>query len=98
MSSKFGARISKPGWFRPAEGVTENISQRGIFVRTKAWHVFGVTDQAVVTILLPPNFSGHVKTVGLQGKAAVTRVDPQQGGVALQFERDLKFFERVNVV
>jgi hypothetical protein len=27
IGSKFGARISKPGWFRPVEGVAENISQ-----------------------------------------------------------------------
>jgi hypothetical protein len=90
---KFSARISKPGWFRPVEGATENISQRGAFVRTEDWHAFGVKDQAVVTILLPPSFSGQVKTVGLQGNAVVTRVDQQKGGVALRFDRDFSTFE-----
>ena len=90
---KFSARISKPGWFRPVEGATENISQRGAFVRTEDWHAFGVKDQAVVTILLPPSFSGQERTVGLQGKAVVTRVDHQKGGVALRFEREFRAFK-----
>ena len=34
----------------------------------------------------------------MQGMAIVSRVDPQKRGVALRFERDLKFFERVNAV
>jgi len=98
ISSKFGARISKPGWFRPAEGVTENISQRGTFARTEDWRAFGVKDQAIVTILLPASFSGQEVPVGLQGKAVVTRVDHQKGGVALRFESDFKVFKPVNAL
>ena len=90
---KFSARISKPGWVRLIEGVTENISQRGTFLRTDDWHAFGVKDQAVVTILLPPSFTGQVKTVGLQGNAMVTRVDHQKGGVALRFDKEFRAFE-----
>jgi len=98
IGSKFSARISKPGWFRPIEGVAENISQRGTFVRTEDWHAFGVEDQAVVTILLPPSFSGQERTVGLQGKAVVTRVDHQKGGVALRFDRDFRAFESLTAL
>ena len=94
---KFSARIAKPGWFRPVEGATENISQRGAFVRTEDWHAFGVNDQAVVTILLPPSFTGQVKTVGLQGSAVVTRVDHQKGGVALRFDKEFSAFEPLNL-
>ena len=93
IGSKFSARISKLGWFRPIEGVTENISQRGTFLRTDDWHAFGVKDQAVVTILLPPSFTGQVTTVGLQGNAMVTRVDHQKGGVALRFDKEFRAFE-----
>ena len=98
IGSTFSARISKPGWFRPVEGVTENISQRGTFVRTEDWHAFGVKDQAIVAILVPASFSGQEKTVGLQGKAVVTRVDHQKGGLALRFDRDLRAFEPLNAL
>jgi len=62
------------------------------------WHAFSVEDQLIVTILLPAAFSGQEVPIGLQGMAIVSRVDPQKRGVALRFERDLKFFERVNAV
>ena len=96
IDSKFRARISKPGWVRLTEGVTENISQRGTFLRTDDWHAFGVKDQAVVTILLPPSFTGQVKTVGLQGNAVVARVDHQKGEVALRFDKEFRAFEPLN--
>ena len=62
------------------------------------WHAFSVEDQLIVTILLPAAFSGQEVPMSLQGMAIVSRVDPQKRGVALRFERDLKFFERVNAV
>jgi hypothetical protein len=96
ISSNFGARISKSGLDRPASGVVENISQRGAFVRTEDWHAFGVKDRAIVAIVIPAGFSGQEVPVELRGMAVVTRLDRQRGGVALQFERDFKLFERVN--
>lgn len=98
IGSKFSAWISKAGWPLPVEGVTENISRRGTFVRTEDWHAFRVKDQTVVTILLPPSFSGQERTVGLRGNAVVIRVDDQKGGVALQFDRDFRAFESLNAL
>lgn len=97
VSANFVATTFQSGRGRAADGVTENISQGGAFIRVEDWHAFSAADQVVVTILLPADFSGLDRPVVLQGVAIVSRVDPQKAGVALRFERDFEFFERVNV-
>jgi PilZ domain len=97
VSANFVATIFQTGRRRAAEGVTENISQGGAFIRVEDWHAFNAADQVTITIVLPADFCGQEMPIALRGVAIVSRVDPQKGGVALRFERDFKFFERVDV-
>lgn len=97
-SANFVATIFQSGRRPATEGVTENTSQGGAFRRVEEWQAFSAADQVIVTILLPADFCGQEMPIALQGVAIVSRVDPQKGGVALRFEREFKFFERVNVL
>ncbi|MBW1982465.1 MAG: FHA domain-containing protein [Deltaproteobacteria bacterium] len=79
------------------EGQSMNLSQGGAFVRTKAWHGVRVNDKAVVTFFLPPDFTGHDKTIGLQGEGIITRVDEDNQGVGIKFVKGFKQFEQITV-
>jgi len=98
VSANFVATTFQSGRGRAADGVIENISQGGAFIRVEDCHAFSAADQVILTILLPADFSGLNRPVLLQGVGIVSRVDPQKAGVALRFKRDFEFFERVNVV
>jgi hypothetical protein len=79
----------------PIEGAAENVSQRGAFIKTKGWGSFQIQDRAVVTFLIPPEFSGQSRVIGLQGDAVVTRIDQEKEGVAVEFIRHLKQFQPI---
>jgi hypothetical protein len=91
----FKARLSKVGVSYPIEGNTENVSQGGAFIKTKDWHSFRPNDKTIVTVYLPPIFTGQDATIGLQGTALVSRVDEENEGVAVQFLKNFKQFERI---
>jgi hypothetical protein len=78
-----------------AEGVTDNISQGGAFIKTKDWRLFQVNDETLVTLFLPPIFSGQDKPVGLRGSAVITRIDQENEGVALKFTKSFQELEQV---
>ena len=75
------------------EGITENLSQGGAFIKTGKWPNFQINDKAVVAFFLPPNFTGLAETVGLHGTATVTRTDKENKGIGLRFIRNFRHFE-----
>lgn len=77
------------------EGVTENVSQGGAFIKTKDWRAFQAGDQTVVTFLLPPSFTDRKETIGLRGDAVIKRIDQEIEGIALQFTKSFGQFERI---
>jgi hypothetical protein len=90
------ANLAKADLAHGVEGQTEDLSQGGAFVRTADWRSFRVNDQTVVTLYLPPAFSGQDATIGLRGAATVTRIDEKNEGVALEFVRSVRQFERID--
>jgi len=96
VTQYFRAKLAKAGLPDGVEGETENLSQGGAFVRTSDWHSFQVNDRTVVTLFLPPAFSGQEATIGLRGAAIITRIDEENEGVALEFVRSFKQFERID--
>lgn len=92
----FQSSLFKLGLYSPAAGMTENLSPGGAFINTRDWHAFQARDQVVVTLFIPPSFSGQERTISLQGAATVARVDQKNKGIAVQFETTLKQFERVD--
>jgi hypothetical protein len=77
------------------EGVTENISQVGTFIKTKDWKTLKTDDQVSVAISLPSVFSEQYATVEMVGPGIITRVDEENEGVGIQFIRSFKQFKRV---
>ena len=94
-SCHFPVRISKEGLDTAIRGVTENLSQIGTFIRTKEFSVFKTNDQVDIYIFIPSLFSPKYKTVGMQGKGFITRVDEESGGLAIQFKTNFKAFGRI---
>jgi hypothetical protein len=96
ITQYFRAELAKGGAASGIEGETENISQRGAFIRTSDWGSFQVNDRTVVTLFLPPAFSGQEAPIGLRGAAIITRIDEENEGVALEFVRSFRQFERID--
>jgi hypothetical protein len=80
------------------QGVTENISQGGAYVKVEDWRPFQTGDQTVITFILPSSFTDRGKTIGLRGEAEIKRVDQQNEGIALEFSRYFQEFEKIDQV
>ena len=91
----FPAKLSKPQNTFLIQGVTENISQVGTFIKTKDWQSFKPNDQVSVAIALPSVFSEHHAPVEMTGPGIVTRVDEENEGIGIQFIKSFKQFKRV---
>lgn len=77
------------------EGVTENVSLGGALIKTKDWRTFRVGDHAVVTFFLPPTFTEREETLGLRGDAIIRRIDQKNEGIALEFVKNFRQFQRI---
>src|SRR5512139_320134 len=96
VTQYFRAKLAKGDVPNGIEGETQNLSQGGAFVRTSDWRSFQVNDRTVVTLFLPPAFSGQEAPIGLRGAAIITRIDEENEGVALEFVRSFRQFERID--
>jgi hypothetical protein len=96
LSRHFSAKLSRVGLYFPIEGVTENVGPCGAFIKLNELHAFQLRDQIILTLFIPPSFSGQEKTIGLQGPARIIRLVGDNQGVAVKFLRPLKQFERTN--
>jgi len=94
LSFHFLTILNTPRFELPIEGVTENLSQGGALIKTGDWRTFQIEESAIVTLFLPPTFSGQDETIGLKGMAVVRRIDQEKEGVAVQFTKSFKQFAR----
>ncbi|HYA02274.1 MAG TPA: PilZ domain-containing protein [Syntrophobacteria bacterium] len=81
------------GW---VHGTSVNVSQSGAFIRTENWPLFRVDEPATIIWTLPTEFTGQSEMISLQGEAIVCRVDHHNHGIAVQFLKSFKAFERIN--
>jgi pSer/pThr/pTyr-binding forkhead associated (FHA) protein len=95
---QFVTQIFTPRNDYETQGVTENISQGGAYIKVEDWRAFQTGDQTVLTLLLPPSFTDRGKTIGLRGEAEVKRVDQQNEGIALEFSKYFQEFEKIEHV
>lgn len=95
VQREFVAQIFNAKHAYQTEGVTENVSQGGAFVKTKDWHAFQPGDQTILLLFLPPSFTDRNKSVGLRGVAIIKRIDQKNEGVALEFAKDFQDFEKI---
>ena len=96
LSRRFSVRFCKVGLYFPVEGVTENIGPCGAFIKLNDLHAFQLHDQIILTLFIPPSFSGQEETIGLQGPARIIRLIGDNEGVAVEFSRPLRQFESTN--
>ena len=92
----FPVSLRKEGMEDVREGTSVNISQMGAFIRTESWSLFQVQDQTAVIWNLPREFTGQSMIIRLQGEAVIRRVDCELGGIAVEFLKSLRAFQRVN--
>jgi tetratricopeptide (TPR) repeat protein len=92
----FPAKLSMTEKIFSVEGVTENISQVGTFIRTKDWRSFKPNDQVSVAISLPSIFSEQYSAVEMEGPGIITRIDEENEGVGIQFIKSFKQFTRID--
>ncbi|MEE9531428.1 MAG: FHA domain-containing protein [Syntrophobacteria bacterium] len=98
IDRQFVTQIFTPRSDYKTQGVTENVSQGGAYIKVEDWRAFQTGDQTVITFFLPPSFTDRGKTIGLRGEAEVKRVDQQNEGIALEFSRDFQEFEKIDHV
>ncbi len=97
LSQSFHVQVLKKELDLSLQGISVDISQEGAFIKIKNWQSFKVRDHAVVAFCLPPKFTGHDKTIGLQGGAVVARIDKKYKGIAVKFIKKLKQFKPIYV-
>jgi hypothetical protein len=96
LSRCFSVRFCKEGLYFPVEGVTENIGPCGALIKLDDLHSLQIGDRIILTLFLPPSFSGQETTIRLQGSAQIIRLAGDNEGVAVEFTGSLKQFKRTN--
>ena len=96
LSHRFSVRFCKVGLYFPVEGVTENIGSCGALIKLNDLHAFQTHDRIILTLFLPPSFSGQETTIGLRGSAQIIRLVGDNEGIAVEFQGSLKQFKRTN--
>jgi hypothetical protein len=96
LSRRFSVRFCKEGLYFPVEGVTENIGPCGALIKLNELHAFQIHDRIILTLFLPPSFSGQETTIGLRGSAQIIRLVGDNEGFAVEFTGSLKQFKRTN--
>lgn len=73
------------------------MSQGGAFIKLNNRLSFQAHAPAVLTFFLPPDFTGQNKTIVLQGDAVITRIDQENKGMAVEFIKTFREFERIDL-
>lgn len=79
------------------EGISANLSQARAFIKSKKRYSCQAGVSVVLTFFLPPDFTGQNKTIGLQGDAVITRIDRENEGIAVEFIKTFREFERIDL-
>jgi hypothetical protein len=95
VNRQFTTLLSSAEGKHETTGTTENISQGGVYIKTRNWRTFRTGDQTTITLFLPPSFTDKEKTLGLRGNAIVRRIDFRNQAIALEFYKNLQDFEKL---
>jgi c-di-GMP-binding flagellar brake protein YcgR len=96
LQHHFPAKVFKLGFDFPVHGVTVNLSPGGALIKTTDYRAFQAEDQTTITLFLPSACSGKDQATVLQGTATVTRIDHQNEGIAVEFDKPLKQFDQTD--
>ncbi|MEE9121514.1 MAG: PilZ domain-containing protein [Syntrophobacteria bacterium] len=93
----FPVKLINEGLDFPFEGMVANLSQKGAFIKSKNRFSLEAHAPVVLTFFLPADFTGQNKTIALQGDAVITRIDPENEAIAVEFIKTFREFERIDV-
>jgi hypothetical protein len=79
------------------EGMAVDLSRKGAFIKSENRLSLEARAPVVLTFFLPPDFTGQSETIGLQGDAVITRIDQENEGIAVEFIKTFREFERIDV-
>jgi hypothetical protein len=91
----FPSKLFKLGLSSAASGVTKNVSPGGALIKTMDWSTFQPQDHVLITLFIPPTFSGQDKMTSLVSDSIIVRVDQKNEAVAVKFSKALKQLERI---
>ena len=97
LKQSFRAELSKQGTSHSCKGTSIDLSQGGALIKLNQVEGFKVKDAAIVSFALPPEYTGQQKTIRLKGGAIITRIDQKNKAVGVEFTRNLKQFEPVEL-
>jgi tetratricopeptide (TPR) repeat protein len=93
--SHFRVKLAKAGVEPWIEGMTENLSEKGTFIKTGDYRAFEINGEVSVTIFLPSLLSDRGEAVGIEAVGTITRVDDGNEGVAVSFAKNVREFKRL---
>jgi tetratricopeptide (TPR) repeat protein len=93
-SASFPAELAKAGLSSSIGGVTENLSDSGVFIKTENWNAFNINEQVSVSLFLPSYFSDQDANIRMEGTGIINRIDEENGGVALRFTESFRRFKK----
>jgi hypothetical protein len=79
------------------QGNTLDLGQGGAFIKTEGWHLFEPNELLEPIFLLPPDFTGMDTAIGLRGDAVIARIDGENDGIAIEFIKPFRDFERIDL-
>jgi len=85
-------KLLKKGQDAPIKGMAEYLSKESAFIKTKDWQSFQVGDLTILSFL-----PSHNLVAGFQSEAIVQEIDQQNEGVMVEFVKDFKQIDPVNV-
>jgi hypothetical protein len=91
----FPVTLCKDGLDCLFSGMSVNVSQLGAYIKTNYHEFFRINDQATIKCFLPTDLTGQNQTIILQDRAVILRIDQENEGLALEFNKSFKQFERL---
>ena len=98
MGRNFPVKLVKEGLEALSfEGMAVELSRKGAFIKSENRLSLEAHAPVVLTFFLPPDFTGQNETIGLQGDAVITRIDQENEGIAVEFIKTFREFERIDL-
>jgi hypothetical protein len=98
LNLHFMTKLVKHGLPSTAEGMIENVSQKGALTRTKSFNTFHLKDKVIIVFLVPSSFSDHNMTICLSDVALVIRIDKIRATIAIKFDRNLRSIKNLTII
>ncbi len=92
LQHRIPAKVFKLGLDAPVHGSTVNVSPVGALIKTTDYRAFQAKDHTTITLFLPSSISGKDDGTALRRTATVTRINHQNEGIAVEFDKPLKQF------